>query len=127
MLNMSFALTVQPVQEKCKLITRRLGWLRLKKGDLIQPVLKCMGIPKGGRIERIGGPIRVVSVLREPLCRLVEDAAYGVRECELEGFPHLKSEQFLDMFIRSHKPCDHKTVVTRIEFEYLPEQLALPV
>jgi hypothetical protein len=46
---MSFALTEQQILDGTKDVTRRLGWLFLKRGDLIRPVRKCMGLKRGER------------------------------------------------------------------------------
>lgn len=127
MQNMSFMLTTQQVKQKTKRITRRMGWLRLRVGDVLQPVERCMGIPKGGTIVRIGGPILVTGVRREPLLAMRLDSAYGFHECELEGFPEFTPDDFIEMFCKSHEGCAPDTEVTRIAFEYLPEQLLLPV
>lgn len=67
MRNMSFALTTDQVRQQTKTVTRRLGWKTLKPDTLIQPVVKGMGLKKGETVERIGGPIRVLNVRREPL------------------------------------------------------------
>jgi hypothetical protein len=63
----SFSLTTDQIRNRTKTVTRRLGWARLKPGTLLQPIVKGQGIPKGGKVETIGGPIRVVRVDREPL------------------------------------------------------------
>ena len=98
------------------------GWEFLKPGDLIQPVKKCMGLKPGEKIERIGGPVRVVSVAREPLRRLQTNLDYGFVECAREGFPapHVNQwpSEFVAMFCATHKGCTPETIVTRIEFTY---------
>lgn len=126
MQNMSFMLTTEQVEQQTKLVTRRMGWLLLRPGDVIQPVERCMGIPKGGTIVRIGGPIMVTSVRREPLLAMSLDRAYGLEECMLEGFPDLAPFEFIEMFCKSHRGCTPASDVTRIAFKYLPKQLALP-
>ena len=67
MRNMSFALTTEQVRRREKTATRRNGWTAAAVGMIVQPVIKCQGIPKGGHVEKIGGPIRFVDVRREPL------------------------------------------------------------
>lgn len=119
MRNMSFALTTQQVLDQSKDVTRRLGWLMLKPGDLFQPVKKCMGLKPGEKIERLGPPARVVSVRRERLDDMANAASgYGIEECRREGFSHLNPHEFVGMFVTSHKGCMLDTVVTRIEFAY---------
>jgi hypothetical protein len=126
--NMSFALTIEQVRNKTKTVTRRTGWATLKPGTLLQPVLKGMGLKKGEKAEKIGGPIRVVSVRREPL--MMMDQA----DCAREGFPEMTVAGFMSMFCASHRvvewdgwpslrnrsrSCEPRDEVTRIEFEYL--------
>ena len=122
MRNMSFALTVGAMQAHTKTVTRRLGWLFLKPGDLVQPVRKCMGLRPGEKIEKICDPVRVVSVRRERLSRLIDDREYGRAECILEGFGdhelYRHPAQFAAMFCRTHKGCFTWSSVTRIEFEW---------
>jgi hypothetical protein len=118
MRNMSFSMTTEQVQNGTKTVTRRLGWLHLKYGELVLPVRKCMGLKPGEKIEPLRDPVRVASTIREPLRRMTDDLEYGREECIREGFPDLTPAQFIEMFCASHKPCTPDTVVTRIEFEY---------
>lgn len=108
----SFALTTAQVRARTKTVTRRTGWRTLKPGTLLQPVVKAQGIPKGGHVETIGGPIRVVSVRLEPL------NAIDQADCRLEGFPEMTPGEFVAMFSQ-HNGCDGWTEVVRIEFEYV--------
>lgn len=122
MRQISFALTTKQIRTKQKTVTRRLGWKTLQPGTLLQPVVKAQGLKKGERVEKIGGPIRVVDVWRGPLERMIgrfEDFAAS-DESKLEGFPHLTSEEFVAMFCEHHG-CAPSTEVTRIEFEYVGE------
>jgi len=119
MRNISFALTTDQVVQGTKTVTRRMGWKFLKPGELLQPVRKCMGLRPGEKLEKLRGPIRVVSVRRELLWEMWLQPAYGDEECRREGFPDMKPYDFIDMFCRTHKGCDEGTEVTRIEFEYL--------
>lgn len=122
MRNISFALTTNQIIAGTKNVTRRLGWLHLKPGDLLSPVLKCMGLRPGEKIKRLRGPIRVVSVRRERLDRMTDDIDYGIEECKREGFGDYQRlsqpSKFVDFFCASHKGCTPATEVTRIEFEY---------
>lgn len=121
MRNISFALTTEQVRNQTKTVTRRTGWKTLKPGTLLQPVMKGMGLKKGDTVEKIGGPIRVVKVGREPLSDLAhplrEDAA---AEVDREGFLDMSPQEFVAMF-RKHNGLKRDCFVTRIEFEYLPE------
>ena len=110
---MSFALTTQAMRERRKTVTRRLGWGTLKPGQLVQAVVKGMGLKKGEHPEKIC-VIRIVDVKREPLDAI---CLYD-NDCELEGFPELIPLQFIRMFCE-HNDCESWDNVTRIEFEYV--------
>jgi hypothetical protein len=115
MRNMSFALTTGPVERQEKDVTRRLGWLFLKVGDFLQPVLKCMGLKPGEKIVRVGSCcIRVEKVSRERLDAITQE------ECVREGFPDMTPAEFVAMFCKTHRGCKPYTVITRIEFRYMP-------
>lgn len=122
MRNISFALTTEQVRAQTKTVTRRVGWRWLNPGTLLQPVMKGQGIPKGGTVERIGGPIRVVSVRRESLSALTYDLDYGFAEVAREGFADHPQKRFpsafVEFFTMSHG-CSAADEVTRIEFEYV--------
>lgn len=118
MKNMSFALTTEQVRAQRKTVTRRLGWLEAKVGDVIQPVVKGQGLKKGERVEKIGPPIRIVGARRERLNLMNYEVGYGLREAAMEGFPHLTGKQFVAMFCE-HNKCRPTSDVTRIEFEYV--------
>ena len=132
MRNISFALTTDQIRDRSKTVTRRIGWKTLKPGTLLQPVVKGQGLKKGEKVEKIGGPIRVLNVRREQL-RLV-GIRYDVLETLREGFPNMTAGEFIAMFCRSHRvkvrscgsctagftrPCEPTDVVTRIQFEYV--------
>jgi hypothetical protein len=122
MRNMSFALTTDQIRAGSKTVTRRMGWRNLKPGTLIQPVLKGMGLKPGEKIERLRGPIRVTGVRFEPLRKMMDDRDYGTEECLREGFGDKSPAGFVEMFCSTHKGCTLDSLVTRIEFEYLPDQ-----
>ncbi len=109
--NISFMLTTEQVRSRTKTVTRRLGWLKLKKGDVLNACVKCMGLKLGQQVERIA-KIEVIDVRREPLSE-VTDA-----EAALEGFPEMTGEQFVAMFCMNMR-CTPETIVTRIEYKYL--------
>jgi hypothetical protein len=111
MKNISFSLTAEAISNRTKTVTRRLGWTDLKPGTLLQPVVKGQGLKKGEKVQPIGGPIRVVSVRREPLARVT------FAEVAREGFHGMGPSEFVAMFIRTHK-CGATTEITRIEFSY---------
>lgn len=111
-MNMSFALTTREILARQKTVTRRNGWRRLAVGAILQPVVKCQGIPKGGHVEKIGGPIRVVAVRREPL------NAITPADVHREGFPGRSSKWFVAFYLEANGGAPDQ-IVTRIEFEYL--------
>jgi hypothetical protein len=123
--NMSFGLTEGPMIEGSKTVTRRVGWLHAKPGQLLRPVRKCMGLRPGERIVVLRDPIMVLDVRREPLRRLTDDVDYGFHECALEGFgghPDYRwPSGFVAMFCATHRGCTPETVVTRILFDLHPE------
>ena len=127
MKNISFMLTPDQIVARTKTVTRRLGWLGLKPGTLLRPVRKGMGLRKGEKLDVLGNPIRVVSVMREPLRAMTDDIDYGFSECELEGFKNDPlwgfPVSFVERFCLSHKGCTPETIVTRIEFEYTENEL----
>lgn len=119
---MSFALTTEQVRQQRKIVTRRTGWRFLRPGELVQPVVKGQGLKKGESPEKVGGPIRIVSVRREPLNALLNDRLYGLREVVAEGFDEGQQgiqtpQDFIKFFAKTHG-CRTDAVVTRIEFEY---------
>lgn len=121
MRNMSFMLTKEQILARSKTVTRRVGWKHLKDGVIIQPVEKGMGLRKGQKVVKLGGPIVVIKVRQESLDRLLisTNPIYGEKEMLLEGFPGLLPKDFIAMFCKTHKGCTPSTVITRIEFEYV--------
>lgn len=120
MISMSFAYTTRQMRKRQKTVTRRLGWLNLKPGDLLQAVVKCMGLKKGEKMEKIC-VIRVIAVRRERLCAMNNNFLYGLMECKREGFADLTPEQFVEMFCQANK-CKRETKITRIAFEFVGEK-----
>lgn len=118
MRNMSFALTTKQIVDGSKTVTRRIGWLMAKQGQLIQPVEKCMGLRPGEKMVKLRDPMIIVSIRREPLERMIADLDYGFDECRLEGFedhPAYKwPSEFVAMFCSTHKGCSPKSIITRI-------------
>lgn len=107
----SFAMTTEQVKAKTKTVTRRVGWLDLKPGTILQAVEKGQGLKKGEKVKRLC-LIRVVKVSREPLCRITR------KEVEREGFPGMMKHAFVAMFCEGHG-CAPADTITRIEFEYV--------
>lgn len=114
---MSFSLTTESMRLREKTVTRRLGWDSIEAGQLICAVEKGMGLKKGETVKRIG-VLRVVSVRKEPLWKMIYDHAYGCEEVIKEGFSAMTPTEFVEMF------CEHNKVepsrrVNRIEFEHV--------
>lgn len=111
MKSISFALTTDQIRCRTKTVTRRTGWRTLKPGDLLQAVVKGMGLRKGESPERLS-ILRVIDVRREPLHAIDDDDV-----CR-EGFI-MPAHDFVEMFC-DHMKCDRDQMVTRIEFRYVP-------
>lgn len=109
--NMSFMLTVPQIQDQTKDVTRRLGWWNLKPGDVVNACVKCMGLKKGEKVQKICR-IKIVSTRREPLYMITQ--ADVIRE----GFYGWSPDKFMDMFC-NHNKCRRFTFVNRIEFKYV--------
>lgn len=118
MRNISFALTTRQIRERSKTVTRRLGWKHLRKGDLLQGVVKGMGLKAGESPEKLA-VIVVTAVHSEPLNILSLAENYGDREAVKEGFPELTGYEFVKLFC-TNMGCEPCAVVTRIEFQYIP-------
>lgn len=112
MRNMSFMLTPAQIMAQNKTVTRRQGWRHLKVGDLIQPVKKGMGLSKGEKVEKLGGPIRITDIRREPISSITLD------DCVREGFPWMNPADFILMYCKANK-CTASALCTRISFEYV--------
>lgn len=129
MRNISFMLTEHQVRDQQKTVTRRVGWPSLRRGMLLAGVRKGMGLRRGEKVLRLA-VVRIVEARREPLDLMLRDRSYGLQECILEGFgehPTLsRPENFVPFFCRNHKGCTPDTLVTRIAFEYVVPDLALP-
>ena len=109
--NISFFLTTRQINDRTKTVTRRLGWKFLKVSDVLNACVKCQGLGKGGKIERIC-QIRVVDVRQERLYKITQE------DVVREGFPDYSRQDFIEMFMKNMK-CAFNTFVSRIEFEYL--------
>jgi hypothetical protein len=91
-----------------------MGWWNRNVGigTVVQPIVKGQGLKAGEAIEKIGGPIRFLSVTREPLDRITP------ADVAKEGFT-MTPEEFVSMFVGHNAGCNRCTMVTRIEFEYV--------
>ena len=109
--NMSFAMTTSQIKNRSKTVTRRFGWYFLKAGDIVNAVEKSMGLKKGEKIKRIA-QIRIINVRKEPLNSITQE------DVVKEGFPDWTPQQFVDMLVNHYK-VNPKSLVNRIEFEYI--------
>lgn len=120
--NISFMLTTDQVRNRTKTVTRRIGWRKLKPGDVLSGVEKGMGLKAGEKVSKLC-TIRVIDVRFEPLRKMTDDTDYGFAECEKEGFGNHPTlcwpSEFVSFFCSTHKGCTPESNVTRIEFEYL--------
>ena len=114
MRNMSFALTTNQFKDHTKDVTRRLGWTFLAPGQLVQGVVKGMGLKKGEKVERLG-IIRIVTMRQEPLNAITQEDVIR------EGFPQMTPSDFVAMFSQHNNVRPHEHI-TRIEFEYMPQE-----
>jgi len=112
MRNMSFMLTLQQIRDRTKDVTRRNGWDFLQPGDLIRAVHKSQGLKKGEHPIQLA-VLRVETCWREPLDFISQ------AEVVREGFPDMTCEEFIAMFIKSHKGVTRHTRVRRIQFSYV--------
>lgn len=117
MRNMSFMLTTEQIRNKTKTVTRRVGWKKLKLGTVLNACVKCQGLKKGEKIQKIC-QIRVIDIRFEKLNEMIRDQDYGKRDASREGFPKLSGAEFVEMFCE-HMPVKPDDEVTRIQFEYV--------
>jgi len=131
MRNISFSKTKEQFRARRKHVTRRLKWLNLKPGDQLMGCEKVQGIKKGELVRM--GPITILEVNQEPLDEIFRRPIreipeyiapkYGgfgslcIKECTLEGFPHLTAVEFCAMFCEMND-CEPETEITRILFDY---------
>lgn len=114
MKRMSFSMTKEQVKNQTKTVTRRNGWLKAKPGDIIQPIEKGMGLKKGEKQVKIGPPIRILHVDREPINHI----RYWPADLIKEGFDNMSVSDFMVMYCKANK-CKPSDYCTRIEYEYL--------
>lgn len=113
--NISFALTTPQFIDGTKDVTRRIGWAGLQPGTILGAVEKSQGLKKGESVKRLG-KIKVVSVARERLRRIIDEPEYGRREVVREGFPQMTTKGFVEFFSDANDCDPHDAIVTRIEF-----------
>jgi len=111
-------LTTEQIRNRTKIVTRRLGWKKLKVGEVVRACKKCMGLKKGEQVEMLS-LILIIDVRREPLSNMLIIPRYGKSECIKEGFPNLTPYEFVKFFCESHNNCSPDDYVTRIQFDYI--------
>lgn len=110
-MNMSFALTTKQYNDRTKTVTRRLGWKKLKSGQVFMGVEKSQGLKKGEKVKTLHQS-ECVSNRPEPLNDIT------AADVVLEGFPEMNPADFVAMFC-AHNDCTPETIVNRIEFKHL--------
>jgi len=110
--NMSFMLTTEQIKNKTKTVTRRLGWWKLKPGEILNAVEKSQGLKKGEKVKVIC-QIKVISAMPERLNDITN------AEVKKEGFIDSDRHEFMNMFMLTHKDVGFETIINRIEFKYL--------
>jgi hypothetical protein len=110
-------LTTAQIKNRTKFVTRRLGWKKLKPGELFQGVEKAQGLKKGEHPVPLG-IMRCDSNTEEQLRRMTDDREYGLREVKLEGFPTKTPDAFVEMFCE-HTGIQQTAGIQRIQFSYV--------
>lgn len=108
---MSFFLTTSQVRKRQKTVTRRDGWYFLKPGDIVNACVKCQGLKKGEKVEKIC-QIQILNTREEPINHITPE------DVTREGFPEWTTEQFIQMYCRFNKK-NFNDMTNRIEFRYL--------
>lgn len=114
MRNMAFSMTTPQARAKTKTVTRRQGWGKIKPGQLIQQIVKGMGLKKGEKVERIH-VIRILSTRWEPVNAITQEDVIK------EGFPGMTPEDFTEFYCAGNRITPDE-LCNRIEFEYVEGQ-----
>lgn len=112
---MSVALTTDAVRQRRKTVTRRLGWTFLRPGDQLTLCPKVQGRRRGEPLVRLAD-VEIVSVREERLDQITPG------DVVREGFADWSPRDFVAFFC-SRMRCEPDTVVRRIRWHYLEEQL----
>jgi len=108
---MSFHKTTPQIIGRTKTKTRRLGWDKVKVGQILNAIEKGQGLKKGEKVRYLC-QIRVTEHRYEPLKYITQE------DVNNEGFPQWTPEQFITFFCDFNK-CTPDTLVTVIGFEYV--------
>lgn len=118
MRHISFFYTQAQIIDGSKSVTRRLGWKKVKPGELLQGVVKGQGLKKGEQVTKLR-VVRVVDVRRERLSSITrEDVAREGYPEPAGGSRYDYREWFIEHFCKMND-CTRRTMVTRIAFEYV--------
>ena len=109
---MAVSLTEPQVRDRSKTVTRRTGWRMLRAGDQITLCSKVMGRRPGEPLARITD-VEITSVRRERL------DAITAADVSAEGFPQMTTAEFISFFCATHRGCQPRTEITRIQWRYL--------
>jgi hypothetical protein len=119
---MSVSLTEQAVVERRKTVTRRLGWAFLKPGDRLTLCRKVQGRHhRDGTVDPLVrlAEVEVVSVRRERLDAITAEDVWREGFNGYDTSPAAAADFFVDFFCEAMH-CRPDTMVTRIEWRYLP-------
>lgn len=112
---MSCALTVKPVLERTKTVTRRRAdsWLSLAVGDTVVLVERSQGLARG-ETQVVLATVEITDVRIESLDDITDE------DVAREGFPGWNAEGFAKFWRATHGiPEDAGVLVRRIEWTYL--------
>ena len=112
---MSFPDTLSCIQGTRQTETRRLGWSRIKRGDILYA---CESLSNHTGLSRmIYATLFVIDHSWEPLQDITEEG------CTREGYEGVSPKDFIKMWCERHKKqaVTPHTLVHRIHFEYVPD------
>ena len=116
MRNMSFFHTQEQIRAGTKTETTRKGWGFLKVGDMVMACVKCQGLGKGGKVERIRS-IRILKVERI----YITLKYYSRINVINEGYPELDPYDFIKKILIKKCGFKYGYSVNRIIFEYIKD------
>lgn len=117
---MSVAYTVDAVNDRSKMVTRRVGWRFVKAGDLLQLCRKVQGRRRSdGTVEPLDllAVVHITGVRREPLRAIYSLPAPDI-ETLREGVPGVYTVDAFVEFYCNTFGVTPDTEITRIEWEY---------
>lgn len=111
--NMSFMMTIEPMRNRIKTVTRRNGWwfLNTGGGEILNAVEKCQGLKKGEKVKHIH-QIKTTVTWPEVLRTITPE------EVIREGFLNMTPAEFTEMYCHCNK-CKPDHIVNRIGFIHL--------